>query len=257
MNRRSVIPSMIVIGIVVLFLLQSASGTAMAAKPPTRTPTPTPVITPTSPPVPGVPGGWRTSGTQILTPSNEPFLISGVNWYGFETRDKVAHGMWTKDYKFILDQVKQYGFNSIRIPFSNEMWESNPTPSASKVSACPECSGKRARDVMALIINYAGSIGLHVILDNHRSTAGNSAEGNGLWYTSGYPESAWLSDWVNIQRWVHGMPQAGDTIPVNYYASDGFPIVLGYDLRNEPHTPSRTAYLSGATWGTGDGIDPT
>ncbi|MEO5888136.1 MAG: cellulase family glycosylhydrolase [Anaerolineales bacterium] len=261
MIRKSSILSIMIMGVLIFGMLQMPSGTAIAAgKPPPKTPTPagpTPTIVPSPTPVSGVPGGWRTNGTQILNPSNQPFLISGVNWYGFETRDNVVHGMWTKDYKYILNQVKQYGFNTVRLPFSNAMWESNPAPSSSKLSACLDCSGKKSRDIMALIINYAGSIGLHVILDNHRSTAGNSAEGNGLWYTSGYPESAWINDWVNIQRWVHGMPQAGDTVPVNYYASDGFPIVLGYDLRNEPHTPSRTAYLSGATWGTGDGIDPS
>ena len=261
MLRKTSIFSLMIIGVMLFTLLRLPASTVNAAgKPPTKTPTPGGGPTPTSPPtatsVPGVPGGWRTSGTQILNPSNQPFLISGVNWYGFETRDKVAHGMWTKDYKFILDQVKLYGFNTVRIPFSSEMWETNPTPSASKLSACSDCTGKKSRDILALIINYAGSIGLHVILDNHRSGAGNSAEGNGMWYTSSYPESAWLNDWVNMQRWVHGVAQPGDTIPLNYYASDGFPIVMGYDLRNEPHTPSRTDYLAAATWGTGDGIDP-
>ena len=204
-------------------------------------------------------GGFSTSGTRILDPGGGEFDVTGINWYGFETRDKVAHGLWTKDYRFILDQVKQYGFNTVRIPFSNEMWETNPLPRSGAVSACPECKGKRARDVMALIVNYAGAIGLHVILDNHRSTAGNSAEGNGLWYTSAYPESSWIRDWLSVQEWVHGIAQTlggPDTVTVNYAASDGFPIVLGYDLRNEPHTPSRKAYLDGATWGTGDGIDP-
>ena len=203
--------------------------------------------------------GWSTSGPQILNPAGAPFVITGINWYGFETRDNVAHGMWSKHYRYILDEVKQYGYNTVRLPFSNAMWETNPVPTSSKLSACPECKGKRARDIMALIVNYAGSIGLHVILDNHRSTAGNSAQENGLWYTSGYNEQAWIRDWVSAQQWVHGVPQTlggADTITVNYLASDGSPIVLGYDLRNEPHTPSRTAYLDGATWGSGDGIAP-
>ena len=204
------------------------------------------------------PRGWTTSGTKILTPSGSDFVINGINWYGFETMNAVAHGLWSKDYTFILDQVKQYGYNTVRLPFSNEMWETNPVPVSGRVSGCPTCAGKRARDIMAMIVNYAGSIGLHVILDNHRSTAGNSAQESGLWYTSGYPEQSWIRDWVSVQEWVHGIWQtlgASDTITVNPLASDGFPTVIGFDLRNEPHTPSG-AYLGAATWGTGDGIDP-
>ena len=205
-------------------------------------------------------GGWSTSGTQILNPSGGNFTISGINWYGFETRGFVAHGLYSQDYTTIINSIKQYGYNTIRIPFSNEMWEKDPIPGASTISACHSCQGKRARDIMAMIVDYAGSVGLHVILDNHRSEAGNSAEANGLWYSvsksNNFPESSWINDWLSVQSWTHGILQGTDTIPVTYLASDGFPTVLGFDLRNEPHTPSRTAYLQGATWGTGDGIDP-
>lgn len=207
-------------------------------------------------PPPPQPQGWTTSGTKILSPAGSEFAISGINWYGFETTNAVAHGLWSTDYTFILDQVKQYGYNTVRLPFSNQMWETNPLPS--NVAGCPSCAGKRSRDIMALIVNYAGSIGLHVILDNHRSTAGNSAQDNGLWYTSGYPEQSWIRDWVSVQEWVHGVRQemgAPDTVFVDTVpASDGFPTVLGFDLRNEPHAPG--AYVSASTWGTGDGIDP-
>ena len=55
------------------------------------------------------------------------------------------------------------------------MWDTDPTPAPNSISACPTCKGKHSRDILALIINDAGSIGLHVILDNHRSAAGNSA----------------------------------------------------------------------------------
>ena len=204
--------------------------------------------------------GWTTSGASILTPDGQRFIIAGVNWYGFETRNAVAHGMWTKDYKFILDLIKANGSNVVRLPFSNEMWGTNPKPGANTISACPECKGKRARDIMALIVNYAGSIGLHVVLVNHRSNAGNSAQENGLWYTSQYPESIWTRDWLSIQEWAHGIPQtlgSADTVVVNPTASDGHPTIIGFDLRNEPHTPSRKKYLDAATWGTGDGINPS
>jgi endoglucanase len=202
--------------------------------------------------------GYHTVGAAVRASDGTTFHIQGINWYGFETRDAVAHGLYALDYKAILSQIANAGFNTIRIPFSNEMWESNPTVRNSLVSACPDCKGKSARNVLALIINHAGSLGLHVILDNHRSGAGNSAESNGLWYTSSYPESAWIRDWRDILAWVNGSNAYAN--PLNFIASDDKPIVLGLDLRNEPHTAGNgpsASYLGGATWGSGDGIDPT
>lgn len=207
--------------------------------------------------------GWSTSGVEILNPGGSEFIVTGINWYGFETTAYVAHGLEYHDYTYIVNEIKQYGYNTIRIPYSNAMWETDPIPNSNTISACPSCKGSHSRDILARIINYAGSIGLHVILDNHRSEAGNSNEANGLWYyVSGnnhYTEQSWLNDWVHIEDWVNGVAQtqgATDTVKVNLNASDGYPIVIGFDLRNEPHTPSRTPYLQGATWGTGDGISP-
>ena len=209
--------------------------------------------------------GWTTAGVEILTPAGQSFIINSVNWYGAETRTFVPHGLWGQDYTVILDRIKALGFNTIRLPFANETWQLNPKASRNNVGACPACQNKRARDILALIVNYSGSIGLHVVMDNHRSDGGNSAQANGLWYfVSGknkYTEQKWISDWVSVLRWSHGIPQtqgAADTVTVNYLASDGFPTVIGFDLRNEPHTVCQGGcdYAGGASWGTGDGINP-
>src|ERR1041384_1264345 len=159
-----------------LFASVMASAPATAAGKATATPTSPAGPTPTPPG--GVAGGFKTSGPKILNPSNGEFIIAGVNWFGFETRDTVAHGLWAVDYQTMINNIKAYGFNTIRIPYSDEMWRTNPVPNND--SGCPACVGKHSRDVMALIVNYAGSIGLHVIIDNHRSEAGNSAESSGL-----------------------------------------------------------------------------
>ena len=58
---------------------------------------------------------------KILDPTGMEFIISGVNWFGFETRDAAAHGFWAQDYKFLLNKIKQYGFNTVRLPYSDEM----------------------------------------------------------------------------------------------------------------------------------------
>jgi hypothetical protein len=234
-------------------------GNSAPTPTPTATSTPIPTATPTGSPVAGGPGGWTTGGTKILAPNGSQYIISGLNWYGFETPDAVAHGLWSYDISTILNLVKASGYNTLRLPYSNQLWETDPVPQNDV--GCTSCAGLHARDILANIVNYAGSIGLHVILDDHRSEAGESAEQSGLWYTPAYPESSWINDWLSVQHWVHGLAQtrgASDTVTVHSLASDGLPIVLGYDLRNEPHVQGTfpNQYASGASWGSGDGIDP-
>ena len=77
---------------------------------------------------------------------------------------------------------------------------------------------------MDRIVAYAGQIGLKIILDHHRSSAGAGANGNGLWYEGAYTEQKWIANW---------------TMLAGHYA--GNPTVIGADLHNEPHGP--------ATWG--------
>jgi endoglucanase len=185
-------------------------------------------------------GYWHTSGSQILDAGNNPVRIAGINWYGFETSDEVVHGLWGQDYKTIVGGVKNLGYNTIRLPFSDQMVEGSKVPNqisfyGSTGPINTDLQGLTSIQVLDKIISYAGSLGLKVILDNHRSEDGNSAEQNGLWYTSAYPESAWVNDWVTM---------------ANRYKGNS--TVVGMDLRNEPHTQSYSTYGTGSTWGTGN-----
>ena len=184
-------------------------------------------------------GYWRTSGAQIYDSNSQPVRIAGINWYGFETTDLVAHGLSNQDYKSILQTIKNDGYNTVRIPFSNQMVETpgtnlNITYWANFGPVNTDLQGLNSLQVLDHIITYAGTIGLKVILDNHRSEAGNSAEPNGLWYTSAYPESNWIADW--------------QALATRYL---GNPTVIGVDLRNEPHN----AYSGGACWDCGGAND--
>jgi endoglucanase len=189
-------------------------------------------------------GYWHTSGNQILDLNGQTVRIAGINWYGFETTDEVVHGLWAQDYHTILNAIKNHGYNTIRLPYSNQMAENPIVPSqisfANGSGAInTDLKGLNALQVMDKVISAAGALGLRVILDNHRSEAGNSAEANGLWYTSAYPESAWIKDWKTL---------------VSRYASfkdaSGNPTVIAADLRNEPHLIANGAH-TGACW-TGD-----
>jgi endoglucanase len=184
-------------------------------------------------------GYWHTSGSQILDSQGNPVRISGINWYGFETNSEAPNGLWSQDYKAVIDDIRDLGYNTIRLPWSDQVVEDDPVPDiigfyGSGGPINTDLKGLHSLEVMDKIVDYAGQDGLKVILDNHRSEAGNSAEQNGLWYTAQYPESAWINDWTALAK---------------RYANNS--AVIGVDLRNEPHTPGYQSYGTGATWGTG------
>jgi endoglucanase len=184
-------------------------------------------------------GYWHTSGDRILDENNRQVRIAGINWYGFETAKETPGGLATQDYKSILQTIKAQGFNTVRIPLSSQMIE---TPSSNLSIAHSSSNGPINTDLQGLnslqvldrIVSFAGTVGLKVILDHHRSEAGSSAQDNGLWYTASHPESFWIADWVTL---------------ANRYL--GNPTVIGFDLHNEPHTVSG----GGACWDCGGAND--
>lgn len=184
-------------------------------------------------------GYWHTSGNLIVDQQNRAVRIQGINWYGFETVREVPGGLAQQDYRAILRTIRDNGFNTVRIPFSSQMIESPIVPFAisfrnDRGPINVDLQGLNSIQIMDRIIEAAGELGLKVILDNHRSEAGDSAEGSGLWYTADYPESSWIADWQMLaQRY-----QANST-------------VIGFDLRNEPHN----AYSGGSCWDCGGARD--
>jgi endoglucanase len=184
---------------------------------------------------------WHTNGNQILDGDGKLVHMAGVNWYGFETNDRVVHGLWAKDYHAILQSIKDNGYNTIRLPYSNEMVEHPTVPTAIDTNTFNnDLAGLNSLQIMDKIVSSAGALGLHVVLDNHRSSAGDGPEANGLWYTSQYSEQAWINDWTMLARRY-----------ANLTGADGKPVLLGMDLRNEPHLNPNGAPGTGACW-TGD-----
>jgi endoglucanase len=193
------------------------------------------------------PGYWHTKGTSIVDRAGRRVRIAGVTWYGMESTRWVPAGLDFQPYTGILDLVRSLGYNTVRLPISNQLVESNPIVTE-HIKANPQFQGVHALAVLDTLIRYAGRIGLKIILDDHISVAETPSTVNyldePLWYTAGYPESSWINDWKMLAR---------------RYRGDS--TVIGFDLRNEPHTGgpgpwNLKAYLhQGATWGPYGGVD--
>lgn len=171
-------------------------------------------------------GYWHTSGNKILDSNNQQVRITGINWFGFETANYVVHGLWSRDYKDMLNQIASLGYNTIRLPYSNQLFDAGSTPNSIDFSSGKntDLQGLNGLQLMDKIINYGGSIGLRFILDRHRPDSGAQSA---LWYTAQYSEARWISDWTMLAQ---------------HYL--GNTAVIGADLHNEPHAP--------ACWGCGD-----
>ena len=169
----------------------------------------------------------HTSGASIVDASGKAVKLNLVNWYGAESPDFVVGGLKYQPVTTIVNEIVSMGFNGVRLPWSNQMWQSNPVVSSSLLTANPQFQGEHAQTIYEQVVGDLANAGLMVVLDDHNSNAEwccSSTDGNALWYNSAYPQSAWLSDWKSVATEFKGIPQ-----------------VIGVDLRNEPR--------GSATWG--------
>ena len=167
--------------------------------------------------------------------------LTGVNWFGFETSNFSPHGLWARDYRSMLQQIKDLGFNSVRLPWCSDMLTATPSgmqinsygtdPYNDQPGLNVDLDGLSSLEVMDKILDECNRIGLKVILDNH-SRAHDGYMNETLWYTGTYTEETWISDWVSM---------------INRYKNN--PAVVAADLKNEPHGNMTTGMKPPATWG--------
>lgn len=169
----------------------------------------------------------HTSGQFIVDSNGDQVRLNAFNWYGAEGSDFVVEGLQAQPLATIVSTIKGLGFNAVRLPFSNQMVESNPVVGNYALAANPTMEGETALAIYDQVVAALSNAGIMVILDNHMSNAGwccSTSDNNELWYNASYPQANWIADWQAMAQ---------------RYASN--PWVIGADLRNEPRSP--------ATWG--------
>ncbi|WP_410676020.1 cellulase family glycosylhydrolase [Amycolatopsis sp. cmx-4-68] len=174
-------------------------------------------------------GYWHANGSQLVDAAGSPVRMTGINWFGAETGNYSPHGLWSRNYKDMLDQMASLGYNTLRLPYSNQLFDPGVKPTSIDAVQNPDLQGLSGLQVLDKIIAYAGTKGMRVVLDQHRPDSGAQSP---LWYTSAYPESRWLSDWTMLAQHYKGNTT-----------------VIGADLHNEPHSIQGGG---GACWGCGD-----
>jgi endoglucanase len=209
----------------VLLLAGGLAVACMGLPPPTPTPAPpTPTPVPTATPLPYGTGPLRASGGKLVDAAGREVRLTGVNWSGLETGAFAPFGLWSHTIEETLDQIVAVGFNTLRLPYSNQLFEPGIRPGRIDFRKNPDLRGVSGLEIMDRVVEGARRRGLRVLLDRHQPTGDRRTE---LWYTDRVPEERWIRDWVMLARRYRGNEA-----------------VIGADLHNEPHSP--------ATWGDGN-----
>lgn len=170
-----------------------------------------------------LPGWLSTRGSTIVTASGAPFTIKATAWFGMETSNCAPHGLWSIALDDGLSAIAGMGFNTIRLPFSNECLAAKASNSING-AVNPGLVSLTPLQLMDAVIARAKAHGLSVILDRHRPDSAAQSE---LWYTGQYSEQRWIDDWKMLAA---------------RYKNES--AVIGVDLHNEPH--------GAACWNCGD-----
>ena len=165
---------------------------------------------------------YAVSGPRILRDGEEVQLF-GVNWFGAETQDHVVHGLWTRNYQDMVDQIASLGLNAVRLPVCPATLD-DVVPNSINYAANPSLQGLGSLEILDVVVGALDAAGIHVLVDHHRPDCDAISE---LPTIPGYSQADWIADLVFVAT------RYGD---VEHF--------MGIDLKNEPHGQ--------ATWGTGN-----
>jgi endoglucanase len=166
---------------------------------------------------------YAVANGRIVDAQGQPVQLRGINWFGFETTDHIVHGLWARNWKSMIHQMRDLGFNAVRLPVCPGTLRGS-APSTIDYALNPELLGLDSLGLLDVVVEYLNAQGLYVLFDHHRPDCQSISE---LWYTAQYSEQQWLADLTFLAQRYGALPR-----------------VIGIDPKNEPH--------GAATWGTGN-----
>src|SRR5437660_1491120 len=102
-------------------------------------------------------GSLSARSGRLYDAAGREVRLTGVNWFGLETPNFAPHGLWARNWGEMLDQIAASGFNSLRLPFSNQLFERDSRPNSIDLSKNPDLDGLNGLQLLDRIIGGAAS----------------------------------------------------------------------------------------------------
>ncbi|MFV0635044.1 cellulase family glycosylhydrolase [Demequina sp.] len=176
-------------------------------------------------------------GNTIVDANGNVVWLTGANWFGFNTSERVFHGLWQVNLEETIASIAGRGINVLRVPISTELlleWRAGNAQTTGNVNAAanPDLEGATTLEIFDAFLVSAKAHGLKVILDLHSALADNAGHITPVWYAGDVSAEDFFVAW----EWVAQRYREDDTI-------------IGFDLKNEPH--GKAPETPRATWGGG------
>ncbi|KAF5018654.1 hypothetical protein F66182_9359 [Fusarium sp. NRRL 66182] len=169
----------------------------------------------------------RTKGRDIVDATGRRFKLASVNWYGASDEFFVAGGLDIQHRDDIAKTIRALGFNSVRLPYADELVIENPIVDAQHLGANSDLVGLRAMDIFHAIVESLTKAGIAVIVNNHITSA--------TWCCGADPcDAAWANDYLGpicrVKQTEEEWIRHWEAIMLPHISN---PLVIGVDLRNE------------------------
>ncbi|KAI1083332.1 glycoside hydrolase family 5 protein [Whalleya microplaca] len=169
----------------------------------------------------------RTHGRDVVDATGRRYKLASVNWYGASDEVFIPGGLDVQHRSVIAATIRLLGFNSVRLPYSDEMVMLNPHILPHLLTANPDLIGLRALDVYQAVVEAMTDAGIAVILNNHITTS--------TWCCGADPcDAGWANDHLGplcrVSQTEEDWIQHWETVMGRFVDN---PRVIGADLRNE------------------------
>jgi endoglucanase len=183
--------------------------------------------------------GYSTRSGRIYDESGREIQLRGISHFGFNAPILQPQYLWAMGWKEQIAQIKNLGFNAIRVPFvPDTLYNTTPVNQLSYLDPGlnPEFVGKTPLQALDLWMAEAERQGMYILLDFHSVSmqrqyptwyVSNPADFSLIYNKQAYTREHWLRDLEFVAR--------------RYAALGHF---LGIDIYNEPNGSVR--------WSTGD-----
>lgn len=173
------------------------------------------------------------SGRWITDANGVRVKLCGVNWAGAHQDAGVPGGLDYRSAADICAQLAGWGFNSVRFPFSESGVigpQASVVPSASLLAANTDLQGLSVWELYQAMVEKITAAGLMVIPNKHIIYPGwccSLSDSQGLWWNANWTNDQYRACWQAVAQ-----------------AFAANPLVIGYDLNNEP----RQSVIRGTTY---------